>query len=165
MTDSTAVEGRDKGDNPFELLNINDRLSVCECTVALVHHTHTFTSQQICQPGRRGQCCGSEASPHCVAASGPSDGWRWRPASPAPLRGPTLTGCRWAHPLCPPNAWKKGRTKVSNRSRLKRNTGRENRQMQRLKAYTNIYYLSLLYFLWGSNSNPSAAHQIISPLM
>lgn len=73
------------------------------CGRVLVRHMD-FTSLRICQPGRRGRCCGSAASLRCAAASGPSGGWRWRPASPAPLKAPTRTGCRWAHPPCPPNA-------------------------------------------------------------
>lgn len=66
---------------------------------------HKFTSQQKFQPEQRGQCCESEVSPRYVAASSPSVWWKWRPASPAPLRAPTLTGCHWVHLLCPPNVW------------------------------------------------------------
>lgn len=85
---------------------IHYSLLVCMRLCACASHTHV-TSQQICQPGRRGRCCGSEVSLRCAAASGPSGGWRLRPASPSPPRAPTPTGCHWAHPPCPPSAWEK----------------------------------------------------------
>lgn len=118
----------------------------------------TFTFPQICRPERRGRCCGSEVSLRCAAASDPSGGWRWKPASLAPPKAPTLTGCRSAHPRCQPDAWKVKRTGRGAKQNTVSNATEAN--VGELKM---IKYLSWIYE--GSKANPGTVHQIISLLM
>lgn len=104
---------RDKGSNQYVFSNISELAGFCASHTDTLTDTVTdtltdkLTSPQIFRPGRRARCCGSGVSPRCVAASGPSGGWRWRPASPALPKAPTPTGCRSARPLCPRDAWQK----------------------------------------------------------
>lgn len=101
---------KDKSDSWYQLFNADEWVLPVRVLVGGGGGgLRTFTFLQICRPERRGRCCGSEASLRCAAASGPSGEWRWRPASPAPPKAPTPTGCRSARPRCPPDAWRKVR--------------------------------------------------------
>lgn len=93
-------------DCPCKLFMICNCLVIWGCENALLHHANV-TSQQKFQPARRGQCSGNGAFLHFAGALAPSAWWRWRPASLAPPKAQTLTGCHWAHLLCPPIAWMK----------------------------------------------------------